>query len=907
MVLGNLSLREARHIDKFNFIGSDDQFYEPSYDHYRPTEELVNIVRPLLETECKTWGVRRVGVWSHVLPLNDPIAKPLPAQGWKIHVSATEKNCRDVLRDVAKHLLHRHTQFKFANDVMTMKMMTSKRWPRGGSGKFITIYPFDQTNFSQLIESLYPLLAEQQGSYILSDKRYRDSRCLYYRYGGIQQVNRLDFMGKMVPVLVSPDGEYFPDRRHPYFEPPIWAPDPFPSEDSEPDDLTLNQGRYLVEISLGFSNTGGVYRAKDTATGAKVVIKEARPHVELHDNGGDATTRLQREIRNLNLLSPQGICPKVLDTFWDWENFYLVEEHLDASDMRQIMLEHSPLLKVRPSKKDSESFYVKYKTIFTNLLSAIDQAHSIGMIIGDLSPPNILVNKESLEVRLIDLEAAFQPEKGDTDDIHTPGFRSSPKNRPKESSFNDDYYAAAAIMMYSMFPLVAMAYIRDDLFERVLPIIVEDIGWKDTPVLQVITELGAGKIGLRQAIEMLEREAKIDVPYEAKKFERRTPADNLSRLSRFIISNYRTDTKYTLFPSDPFSLATNSIGLGFGGTGVIYSLERSGTQVPDKATDRYMRELSKLDPKNMPPGMLTGLAGIGLVHLARARSSLGLSFVDMANASDLLKEHHSLYYGMAGIGMANLAAYNESGLTRYLDVAKELAHSLDTTSIEGDNGIHWSDDGQVRIGFGYGQSGVALFFLRLSNVLSDRRWRELGERALRFDMSYGFELEPGVVTFAAAPEGVSTYEHYIEQGTAGIVKVAIRYGMWDEVDRLLLDLHRKYCGFSGLLYGLAGLIDVFVDAYIYSGNQKYLDMAQRPYEGLSDLYIFGDAATAAVPGENLFRISCDYATGIAGVVCALHRLTTLALDDFCLDELDTSSVIVRRTGQERSAVFEEVV
>jgi hypothetical protein len=41
----------------------------------------------------------------------------------------------------------------------------------------------------------------------------------------------------------------------------------------------------------------------------------------------------------------------------------------------------------------------------------------------------------------------------------------------------------------------------------------------------------------------------------------------------------------------------------------------------------------------------------------------------------------------------------------------------------------------------------------------------------------------------------------------------------------------------------------------------------------------------ATPGDNLFRVSCDYATGVAGVLRALHRYSHLEEADFVLDEV----------------------
>jgi len=894
MASENLTLRELRHVDKITFINSDDRFYEPDYDHYTPGDELAAIVRPLLAAHGRGWEIRRKNVWSHVTPGGDAQVRSLPIQGWKIHLSAIEDNCRAMLADAAALLLEQDVQFKFANDCRTMRMMTSKRWPRGGAGKFITVYPHTEGEFIQVIEALYQALGARTGSYILSDRRYKDSRCLYYRYGGIIQVSHLDIMGKRIPMLVGPSGEHMPDRRNPYFESPPWAQDPFPSDEDETDDRSLNGGRYLVESALGFSNTGGVYLSIERATGRQVVIKEARPHVELYENGGDATTRLKREMENLSILSSLGIAPAVLDTFWDWEHLYMVEEYVDAHDMRQVMLQFSPLMKVRPTLADSDAFYAMYRDIFVNIMRAVDLAHGAGMVIGDLSPPNILVAKNSLAVRLIDLEAAFRPELGESEDIHTPGFRSKLKSRARISSYEDDNYAVAAIMMYAMFPIVAMAYIRDDLFDTVLPEIVWDIGWEDTPVMGVIRDLARGKVSLKEAEERLLQPVSIRQPY-ASRAGRRLPADSvLKRLAAFIQVNYRLDPNHTLFPCDPFALATNGSSLGFGSSGVIYALIRAGVEVPQAAWDRHLAEVSSLNSQNAAPGFLTGLAGIGWAHLAMGEAAIGLSFVDQANRSAQNITHPSLYYGMAGLGLADLAAYVVSGHHRYLDLALELAAQLESSALRSNDGLYWEDDGVVRIGFGYGQSGIALFFLRLSQAAGDQRWRTLGKAALCYDLAHGHELEAGVTTFAAAPAGITTYEHYIEQGTAGIVKVAIRYGLWETVDQLVLDLHRKYAGFAGLMYGLAGLIDTLVDAHVYSGNPKYLEMAQRAYQGLTDLYVFGDDDMAAVPGENLFRISCDYATGMAGVIRAVQRLSAPDGDDFCLDVMD--GPLLKRIG-----------
>lgn len=895
----DLSLRERRHIDKMFYLGSDPLFYERNFDHYRPTTELSCLITPMLEAMSPPWKMHPTDVWTHVGPgFRDANSPKLPRQGWKIHVSATNKNCGEILKKVTAVTLANHVPFKFANDTNTMTLMTSKRWPRGGSGKFVTIYPYNDKQFHILLESLYNALEGYAGSYILSDRRYRDSRCLYYRYGGIIATTERNYLGLQQQVLTSPDGIRSPDHRQPYFDPPHWVTDPYPSseEEGENNEFSLNDGRFTITNALSFSNTGGVYLAMDAESGREVVVKEARPNVELSPEGKDAVARLMQEEAILKTLTGLRIVPEVYHSFWDWENYYIVIEYLDATSIRSVMLTDSPLLKVKPSRADSEAYYQTYKTMFTSLLQVVRAIHAKGIVIGDLSPTNIMVDKVSKEIRLIDFEGAFEPSSGEMKDLHTPGFRPYEKDRKHDSDFSDDIYAIGAIMLYCIFPFSVMSFIRKDLFTSVLPIVISDIGWWDTPVLEVISRLVVNDIGCDEAELLLTADYVVASPFSG--FHSRLLGKESTLglrtvqglLLDFLTRNFRSSAKHTLFPIDPFGKETNSLGYGFGATGIIDTLQQCQVDIPPDALDRYRRELEAIDFAELSPGFLVGSAGMAWAFLNSGDAENARRFLDHANAVTLSDAHHSLYHGLAGIGMVNLAAYMLLNEACYLTAARRCGETLKQRAIEDEKGIHWVDDGGIRIGYGYGQSGVALFFLRLSQVLDEPHWKETGRRALDFDLSFGEELESGVVSFPAAPDVKHTYEPYIEEGTSGIAKVAMRFGLMNEMERLLVDAHRKYTGFPGLIYGLAGFVDVLVDGYLYSGDTRYLKMAERPLHGLVDFYIFESEKGFTIPGDNLFRVSCDYATGVAGIVQALHRRIELKPDKFCLDILDVKHI-----------------
>lgn len=885
------SLRDVRHIDKTLYLGSSPIFYEFNYNSYTPSSDLFDLVKAKTERSGNSWRVKREGVWTHVVPLRrSGDLESLPAQGWKIHVSATNINCEEILDRVSEFLVSNRIQFKFANDLQTLRLLTTKRWSRGGSGKFITIYPTSADAFTHVIEEIHQTLKGYEGSFILSDRRYKDSKCVYFRYGGIQSRKIIDPFGRQIEVLADPNGGLVIDRRNPYYELPSWIDEIIPPESDDPDgeEMTLCQGRFVIESALAFSNTGGVYLARDTELDCQVVIKEARPGVELAPDGTDARDRLAHEAELLAALTNSGITPDLIATFSDWENFYLVEEYLDAENMRQIMLDYSPLLKVRATAEDSVKFYNLFKQIFVNLLRAVGELHRHNIIIGDLSPMNILVNPSTLQVRIIDLEGAFSASSDKKQEIHTPGFRVNTKGRKKESDFGDDKYAVGVIMMYSLFPISAMAYLREDIFDAVLPILIGDAGWQKTPVRELITALASGSIDCAEAAEVLEEsELKLEsFPSPLLRTSRMSTDDPVRDIGSFIVSHWRRDPNFTLFPIDPFGQTTNPAGLFFGSSGIITALAKAHIKIPSELLDRYFSEISETRPTSMATGLITGVAGVAFALLELGRLDLAKPFIDHLQAIDLSRAHHSLYYGLAGIGLVNLRAHRSFDDAAYLQRAVAIAETLDALHRSDAKGVYWEDAGGVRIGLGYGQSGVALFLLRLSQVSGDTKWLGLGQRALSYDLAHAVELEPGVKSFGGESEISGTVFPYIEQGSAGIAKVAIRYGMWDDLDTILAAANRKYSGFPGLIFGLTGFVDVLLDAYLYSENHQYLEDARLPRTGLDDLYLFRTEQGIAAPGENLFRVSCDYATGLAGIMLTLQRFKSKSFDDFCLDWLD---------------------
>ena len=448
-------------MDQDNLFSLVHPHFFDSLSRYTVTREYVDPLKALLPPD---WMLRRWDVWVGA----GYEGAVVPVQGFKIHVSSTPAQAVRTLEVVVPHLVRRGVTFKIAGDPRLLSLLISKRFGREGSGKFMTIYPPTEEVFRELIEALYEATSgtDLAGPYILSDRRYRDSRILHYRYGGMQQVSVLAADGTRRPMIVAPSGEYVSDQRTPYFKLPEWVEDPFGGtrEVTLAAPPVLN-GRYRVEAVLAFSNAGGVYRATDLRTERTVIIKEARPFSHQWTHAGstiDAVALLRREHRVLGRIAHLGNVPEPIDLFTEWEHTFLVEGVVPGSTFQTFWHANENLIAPyvrRPGRV--QSFARTFRTVALGAITAVERVHECGVIFGDLSPNNVLVDRETLEVGLIDFESAHVPDEDDEVFTHfsrafgTLGFMDPRRDLNGTEALRpaDDFYALGAMLSGAIVPV----------------------------------------------------------------------------------------------------------------------------------------------------------------------------------------------------------------------------------------------------------------------------------------------------------------------------------------------------------------------------------------------------------------------------------------------------------------------
>jgi serine/threonine protein kinase len=574
----NPSLREQRFRALQLHLIANPEFYEP-IETYNPKPHYLHKARAVLPP---AWRLNQGAIWTQAMGPQLELA----LQGWKIHISATQESAERTLEKAVPVCVSFNASFKFASDSFIFSLMNSKAWNRGGSGKFMTIYPQNTSQFMALIEALSQALQGEEGPYILSDKRYKESKVVFYRYGGIRALLQTDYKGMSRPVLLTPNFEEVPDVRAPYFDSPSWAPDPFPTE-SKPASRMLNN-RYQVSSALAFSNTGGVYLATDSTTGQEVVIKEARPHTGEDGNGNDAVKLLHKEYRILTKLAKSGFTAKPIELFKEWEHTFLVQEYLRGSPLSKYVASRNPLLKVYPATQELDEWFSQIKGLVANIAQALKYLHQQGITFGDVSPNNVLFDPQTLEVHLIDFEGAYEMGLDTAVQMFTPGFATATRFERKEPRVEDDLYAFGALLMSILMPMTAMSGINPGALHTFALELVRTAGIPQDYASLIVGLTHPQEEKRTPLAQVLRVVQSPDLQIQHQKFSPELPKVAQIRtlvdgIASYIVQVANTSRSDRLFPSAP--LMTNPLSPDYGALGVLSALKRITKELPPELMD----------------------------------------------------------------------------------------------------------------------------------------------------------------------------------------------------------------------------------------------------------------------------------------------------------------------------------
>lgn len=792
----------------------------------------------------------------------------LPAQGWKIHVSARLDEAADVLATVWDYCTAQPLAFKFIRSRLLYLLRNAKQADRASSGKLVTIYPADEGELERTLFELAGRLQGRRGPYILSDLRWGDGP-LYVRYGGFAERRCRAADGSLVPAIEDGEGRLVPDVRAPVFQTPPWVTMPacLRPHLAARGGATIDEMPYRIEAALHFSNAGGLYRAVDRKTGARVALKEARPHAGLSGDGLDAVARLERERWALDRLAGLECVPALHGTFTFQEHRFLAVDFVEAKTLTALLVERYPLTAEAAGCEAAAEHARWALEVCRSVEAAVAAIHERDVVIGDLQPSNVLVRPDG-SIVVIDFEVATAASEPRRPTLATRGFAAP----SAISGFAVDRYALACLRLFAFLPLTTLIALDAGKAAE----LADEIGTL-FPVPKEFLDEAVAAIAAAHELSPASVERPGDVwrtLVEAGPEGWRQARDSLAR---GIAGSATPDRHDRLFPGDVRQFERGGgLNLAYGAAGVLYALDAVGIAV-DGAHERWLVERALAAARGAPLGLYDGLCGIAYVldRLGRRGDALDL----LAEALDRLDPFSpevgdDLFAGLAGIGLTVdhfARATGDASLgTRASQITERLADRFGVgADPPGDRAVARTAAGLLR-----GSSGAALFFLRRYEQSGDEALLDLATRALRDDLGRCVSSRDGRLH---VDEGWRTMP-YLGDGSIGI-------GM-------VLDQHRRHRHEDDLAAAATSIHDVATTAFtmepgLFSGRAGMILHARRglppgPADAERELGVeLRRLARHAIlwrghlsfPGHQLLRLSMDLASGAAGILLAVAGVT----------------------------------
>lgn len=849
-----------------------------SLDSYRSERsEFRNLVRSLLP---EGWTVgEKPGLWCEL----HSGKMRVPDGGFKIHLSITHEHARDLLTAVVPVLMEEGVSFKVLVDERILDFSNSTFWGRGACGKFVTIYAADNEQLKRLLPRLHEVTKGFQGPYILSDRRYKDSKVIFYRYGAFRRAQRVNVFGEPVALVRLADGQLVPDDRLPYFALPEGVEDLFSDTEEEEDDDLILKGRYKATSSMGSSSKGGVYRCLDLETNMEVIVKEARPFVNRsRKNPHDAVACLRNEHRVLERLKATGVTPRPIELFQEWEHSFLAMELVKGMPLAPYLARWpaSLVLIGEPTAAEVRRYCEEALGIAKKVIAGARAIHAQGVVIQDISPRNILFDPEQGTVTFIDFEAAYLDQR-DAESliipIVTPGFGVAPR-LGEAPTIAGDFKALSRVLgelLYPVTPFFALAP------EKRAPLLLHFAKEKGVPEAFVRFFLEMGEQPERVDELLAEAERSITSITSIKPPPPLRSDDDLRKIvgaiGSYIVEQIHSDDDPLDLPVDYRRFVTNPLSAAYGASGVALFLKRTRGEVPEALVGALVREAAKINDNTYAPGLYVGSAGVAWTLLELGMRKEAEALMESAARSPMLFENADLFYGAAGFGLTNLFFFSELGDEKYLKAAVDAFDHIKPKLRRDRGGYCYDNMEAVYHGLAHGAAGIGHFMLQLHRATGQAQHLEVAKGLLDFELASAEKDAWGQVAFRRSTEENLHYP-YFRIGSTGIGAVALRFheALGDDryleiARRIARSLAGGYSVFPTNLAGMVGIGNFFVDMHRRTEEPGYMEEARRFVDRVM-LFAIEKPSGIVFPGEELVRISVDYGTGSAGTGMFLHRI-----------------------------------
>lgn len=856
------------------------------------------------------WSLRRTEAWIIV----SQGTMELPAQGWKLHVSAGLSSAEAVLRAVLPVLCGARVSFKVASTLRQLRALNHGFAGNSQVGKFVTVYPVDAAQAVQLAVALDKATDGLRGPAVPSDRSLRVGSRVSYRYGSYRKRLMYTSAGKIASALTTPTGELVVDLRQREKSVPDWLEDPFLAAgvtgcQEKPPNLLIG-GRYLQLATLYESPRGGTAMGVDIRQARPCVLKYARQDAYLDFAGKDARDVLRYEASILASLAPDTSFPELFDLVEEHDALYMIMEELRGETLGAYV-----------ERTFAEGYLPVEQTVQwgRELARVLGKLHARGLVYRDLKPANIFITSEQ-KVRLIDFELVLtQGYQHARSDIGTRGFMSPQHRAGGPASVADDIYSLGALLFYLVTradpiqapdpsnllqrPLKLLNPALDERFVELITTCLEpDPARRFSSMEKVEQALGAldGKLLCRQPAPGQEPlpEAQALTPARALVL-----AGQLGETLCQTVVHQPAQPGVTWLSMLQFSegVPLRSIHTGVAGTLLALAELVTVTDAPSlRATlqegVQWLLHSDELIARPVP-GLYTGEAGVGTALLRAAQIHREPRWLDAACEKGrwVARQPYTcqdIMSGAAGRLRFHLLLWDETHEMEHLQAALDAGNWLSAVSEDaGDGALCWKlpadFTGMPYVGYAHGAAGIADALLDLFEATQDERFLVPVTGAYRL-------LERLAVPVLQDRSGLNWPLYVFDQkhemagvywchGSSGIGTFLLHASGFECMPRAL-DLAQRAAWtvargsrWTGptQCHGLAGNIEFLLDMFqatglcVYHAEARALAFLLETFASTQDerLVWVSDVPSCVSP---------DYLLGYAGVLSCLLRLANPA-------------------------------
>lgn len=808
-----------------------------------------------------------------------PIVHKLRTHGWKVHISATPENALDTLRIVSEKCFSDRIAFKCLAGPREHLRSNVKEASRASSGKFITIYPSDNGELNRFVEEIHSLLQGRPGPYILSDVRFRGGP-IFFRYGAFVPLIITDEQDQIVTAIPDVNNYLVKDERVPRFIIPENAEIPLVVEEAIEQynqSLTTNELDDYKELKpLHFSNGGGVYKAVRKGSSSATILKEARPFAGLDINGRDAIAHQEQEVRALIALEGTGCAPKLIRTFTVWEHQYAELEYVEAQSLSSWRNERFPFNAVGLGDDAKLAYKEMAFALSKQIVRAVEIIHSKGVVIGDIHPGNILVKPDG-NVVFIDFEDLRDQTSCDKATFNALSF-SAPEGC---GALEGDWYSVSRVLASLFDSRYVHATLSPAYWQVLLENVRRNFGEEVSRYIDYIAERSGSASG--KGVEL--------TPDNPPRPIQLTPANSTkafldlsltrNRIAEGILSA-RHCIPGTIFPGNIkiFEDTWGSLNVTSGASGVLWALKRSG-YAPPKEDVQWLADttLAAMRSVGHDLGLFNGLAGIaGFLTEGGANDHAQIIWANLAPNAARLKSIN-LSKGLAGVGISMLSLGLHDNTEAYVSMARRVSDLIVGRADPRDHSVV-APTSVNKPGLLAGWSGVSLLWTALAKVSDNpSEYYQLALAAIRRDLAQCRIDRDGALGVWDAEKNRNL--PYLGWGTAGIVYAlsalcAANPEARNQIEGNVIKGAIRACSselylMPGLYRGRTGIIAALIALQEIGFDNSSL--IEEHVKLLSDSAFEVDG-NLHFAGDYLLRLSDDYGTGGAGVLCTLSCMET---------------------------------